>query len=198
MRVVTLLLFVISMGASAQTKAFEVASVKVGAPRPPSISTGPNTLTMRGVRMKDCIGWAYDIQEPQIVGPDWLNETPFDIVARSTGPANEADLRIMLQNLLADRFKLTFRRETREIPALILVVSSKGHKLVAAEKPGDPSFSTGKMSLTGEGATLSELTRFLARELREPVVDRTGLTGLFNYKLDITAYVTEEIRKSGG
>jgi uncharacterized protein (TIGR03435 family) len=54
------------------------------------------------------------------------------------------------------------------------------------------------MSLTGTGATLGELTLFLSRELREPVIDQTGLRGLFNYTLDINAYVTDEIRKSGG
>jgi uncharacterized protein (TIGR03435 family) len=142
--------------------------------------------------MNACIAWAFDLEEPQIVGPNWLNDATFDIFAKSADPATEADLRRMLQTLLADRFKLTAHRETRETPALILVVSSKGHKLKRAEKPGDPSFRTGKMSLTGEGATLSELTQFLSRELHEPVIDQTGLNGLFNYTLDINAYVTEE------
>ena len=148
--------------------------------------------------MNTCIGWAFNIQDAQIIGPSWLNDVAFDIFAKSPGPASEAELRKMLQTLLADRFKLSFHRETREIPALILVVSSKGHKLKAADKPGEPSFKTGKMSLTGAGATLSELTQFLSHELREPVIDQTGLKGLFNYTLDINAYVTDEMRKSGG
>jgi len=148
--------------------------------------------------MNTCIGWAFNIQDAQIIGPNWLSDVAFDIFAKSAGPAPEAELRKMLQTLLADRFKLAFHRETREIPALILVVSSKGHKLKPADKPGEPSFKTGKMSLTGEGATLSELTQFLSHELREPVIDQTGLKGLFNYTLDINAYVTDEIKKSGG
>ena len=148
--------------------------------------------------MNTCIGWAFNIQDAQIIGPNWLNDVAFDIFAKSAGPAPEAELRQMLQTLLADRFKLTFHRETREISALILVVSSKGHKLKPADKPGEPSFKTGKMSLTGAGATLSELTQFLSHELREPVIDQTGLKGLFNYTLDINAYVTDEMRKSGG
>jgi uncharacterized protein (TIGR03435 family) len=152
---------------------------------------------MRSAPLSTCLGWAFDIQEPQIVGPNWLNEVGFDIFAKSAGPATEAELRKMLQTLLADRFKLAFHRETREIPALILVVSGKGHKLIPADKPGDPSFRTGKMSLTAVGATLSELTQLLSHELREPIVDQTGLKGLFNYTLDINAYVTDEMRKSG-
>jgi uncharacterized protein (TIGR03435 family) len=201
LRDVTTLLFLLSITAPAQPAppaAFEVASVKASQPGAPSIEPGPSSLTMRHVRMNACIAWAFNIQEPQIVGLDWLNDVTFDIFAKSAAPAAEAELRNMLQALLADRFKLTFHREAREIPALTLVVSGKGHKLKPAEKPGDPSFRTGKMSLTGTGATLGELTVFLSRELREPVIDQTGLKGLFNYTLDINAYVTDEIRKSGG
>ncbi len=201
MRTVTTLLFLSSISALAQPApqaAFEVASVKASQPGRQSIEAGPSNLTMRGIRMNTCIGWAFNIQDAQIIGPNWLSDVAFDIFAKSAGPAPEAELRKMLQTLLADRFKLAFHRETREIPALILVVSSKGHKLKPADKPGEPSFKTGKMSLTGEGATLSELTQFLSHELREPVIDQTGLKGLFNYTLDINAYVTDEIKKSGG
>ena len=200
MRTVTTLIFWTSIAALAQPgpAAFEVASVKASQPGREAIEIGPSSLTMRNIRLNACIRWAYDIQEYQVAGPNWLNDVAFDIFAKSAAPATEADLRKMLQTLLANRFKLTFHNETREIPALILVVSSKGHKLKPAEKPGDPSFKTGKMSLTGEGATLDELTRFLSHELREAVIDQTGLKGLFNYTLDINAYVTDEIKKSGG
>jgi uncharacterized protein (TIGR03435 family) len=201
LRNATTLLFLLSITAPAQpapTAAFEVASVKPSQPGEPSIEPASSSLTMRHVRMNACIAWAFNVQEPQISGLNWLNDVTFDIVAKSAAPATEGELRDMLQTLLADRFKLTFHRETREIPALTLVVSSKGHKLKPAEEPGKPSFRTGKLSLTGTGATLDELTLFLSRELREPVIDQTGLKGLFNYTLDINAYVTEEMRKSGG
>ena len=153
---------------------------------------------MRHVRMNACLAWAFDVEEPQIVAPNWSNDVIIDVSAKAPGRAAEGELRKMLQTLLAERFRLTFHRENREIPALTLVVSSKGHKLTPADAPGNPSFRTGKLSLTGTGATLSELTTFLSRELREPVIDQTGLKGLFNYTLDINAYVTDEIRKSGG
>jgi uncharacterized protein (TIGR03435 family) len=201
MRTVTTVLFlssILALAQSAPPAAFEVASVKPSQPGRQSIETGPSSLTMRSIRMNACIGWAFNIQDPQVIGPNWLNDVAFDIFAKSAEPATEAELLTMLQTLLADRFRLTFHREVKEIPALVLVVSSKGHKLKPAEKPGEPSFRTGKMSLTGEGATLGELTQFLSHELREPVIDQTGLKGLFNYTLDINAYVTDEIRKSGG
>jgi uncharacterized protein (TIGR03435 family) len=201
LRNVTTLLFILSVTATAQPAppaAFEVASVKASQPGQQSVEPGPSSLTLRHVRMSACIAWAFDIQEPQIVGLTWLSDVTFDILAKSAAPAREDELRDMLKTLLADRFKLTFHRETREIPALILVVSNKGHKLKPAETPGNPSFKVGNLTLTGTGAALGELTLFLARELREPVIDQTGLKGLFNYTLDINAYVTDEIKKSGG
>jgi uncharacterized protein (TIGR03435 family) len=200
-RTVIILLFLSSTSAMAQPEppaAFEVASVKSSQPGPESIEAGPASLTMRNVRMIACIGWAFNIQDAQVAGPNWMSQISFDIFAKSAGPATEAQLRRMLQALLADRFKLTFHRETREIRSLILVVSGKGHKLKPAEKPGEPSFRTGNMSLTGEGATLGELTQFLSSTLHEVVIDQTGLRGLFNYTLDVNAYLTEETRKSTG
>jgi uncharacterized protein (TIGR03435 family) len=201
LRNVTTLLFILAIttrGQPAPPAAFDVASVKASQPGETSIEPGPSSLTMRHVRMNVCIAWAFNIQEPQISGLNWLNDVTFDIFAKSAAPAAEGELRDMLKTLLADRFKMTFHRETKEIPALTLVVSSKGHKLEPAEKPGNPSFRTGKMSLTGTGATLGQLTLFLSQALREPVIDQTGLKGLFNYTLDINAYVTDEIRNSGG
>jgi uncharacterized protein (TIGR03435 family) len=153
---------------------------------------------MRHTRLNACLAWAFDVQEPQILGPNWLKDVSIDVFAKAAAPVLESELRIMLQSLLAERLKLAAHRETKEIPALTLLVSGKGHKLTPADKPGDPSFKTGKMTLTGTGATLDELTTFLSRELREPVIDQTGLKGLFNYTLDINAYVTDEIRRSGG
>jgi uncharacterized protein (TIGR03435 family) len=196
----TIPFFLLSIAAAAQSTppAFDTASVKLSELGGPSVEFTPTSLTIRHTRMNALLTWAFSVQEPQITGPAWMNDVAVDVFAKAAAPATEAELRAMLQSLLADRFKLASHRETREIPALTLLVSSKGHKLVPADKPGDPSFKTGKLSLTGTGATLAELTQFLSRELREPVVDQTGLKGLYNYTLDINAYVTDEIRKSGG
>ena len=60
---------------------------------------------------------------------------------------------------------------------------------------GKMKIASGKMSFTGKGATLAQLTDFLSHELRFPVIDQTGLTGRFDYFLDIASYITDEIRK---
>src|SRR5262249_47322583 len=134
----------------------------------------------------------------QVAGPDWLNETQFDITAKAAGPATEAELRVMVQTLLAERFKLALHRETREVSSLVLSIAKNGHKLQPVETEGSPSFQTGKLNLTGKGATVAQLVEFLSRQLRQPIIDQTGLTGRYNYFLDINAYVTDEIRNSGG
>jgi uncharacterized protein (TIGR03435 family) len=104
----------------------------------------------------------------------------------------------MLQPLLAERFHLAIHRQAKELPTYVLVVAKNGHKLEPTDVEGSPSFQTGKMNLTGKGATVGQLIEFLSREIHVPIVDQTGLTGRFNYFLDINAYVSDELRKAGG
>jgi uncharacterized protein (TIGR03435 family) len=87
----------------------------------------------------------------------------------------------MMQTLLADRFKLELHRQTKEVNAMVLTVAKGGHKMKEVEQEGSPSFSTGKLNLTGKGATIAQLISFLSRELRLPIVDQTGLTGRYDW-----------------
>jgi len=157
---------------------------------------GPASVTMRNQRALSFIAWAYGVQDFQVTGPDWLDEKRFDIFAKSAGPATDAELRAMMQKLLADRFQLAVHREKKEKTTYVLTVGKAGHKLEATETEGSPSFQTGNLNLTGRGATIAQMIEFLSKELREPVVDQTGLTGRFNYFLNIEPYFTEESRKA--
>jgi uncharacterized protein (TIGR03435 family) len=190
-----------SIAAAAQTAeapAFEVASIQASQPGREVIEAVPTSLTMRHVRLSNCIRWAYHVEEYQLAGADWSNDLWFEVWAKTATPVKEAELRTMLQRLLAERFKLSAHRQTKEQQTLVLTVGKNGHKLEPTETEGSPSFQTGKMNLTGKGATLSQLTEFLSHEMHTPILDQTGLTGKFNYFLDIGPYITEEIRKSGG
>ena len=102
----------------------------------------------------------------------------------------------MLQTLLAERFKLSVHRETRQMPVLILTVAKGGPKLKENPVEGSPSFRTGRLNLTGDGATIAEMTAFLSRQLRAPILDQTGLKAKYNYFLDINAFLTEEMRQT--
>jgi len=120
----------------------------------------------------------------------------FDISAKAAAASPESEMRLLLQRLLADRFGLALHKQTQEKQVLVLTVAKGGHKLKEVEKEGSPSFRTGKLNLTGQGATLGQLTAFLSGELRVPILDQTGLTGRYDYFLDINSFVTDEIRKS--
>jgi uncharacterized protein (TIGR03435 family) len=195
------LLALISLAAFAQlapSPAFDVASIRSVQPGRESIEFGPASLTMRYVHLTACVRWAYGVQDVQVSGPPWLSDVWFDIFAKSASPVSVAELRAMLRTLLAERFKLAVHRDSKEMTALVLTVGKDGHKLTAVDAEGSPSFRTGNLNVTGRGATVGQLVDFVAKELRVPVVDQTGLTGRYDYFLDIEPYFSEESRKAMG
>jgi uncharacterized protein (TIGR03435 family) len=194
----TLLAGLVAWAQEPAPPAFDVASIRAADGNGTSLTVVPGSLTIRNMNLDTCIAWAYRVQKFQVSGPGWLGETSFDFTAKAGTPANENELRRMMQSLLVERFRLVLHRESKEMQALALTVGRNGHKLKPNDVEGSPSFKTGKLNLRGDGATLDQLTEFLAKELRQPVVDQTGLTGRFNYFLDINAYITDEIRKSEG
>ena len=195
---VALSLFASLVLAADAPSAFEVASVRPSQDGREAIDVSAGSITMRNVRLTGAIRWAYNVLDVQVTGPDWLNTTRFDIIAKAGAPAKEPEMKQMMQTLLADRFKLELHRQTKEVNAMILTVAKGGHKMKEVGQESSPSFSTGKLNLTGKGASIEQLISFLSRELRLPIVDQTGLTGRYDYFLDINAYVTEEMRNQGG
>src|SRR5260370_32828399 len=119
--VASLLMVISSCAAFGQSTqpAFEVASVKpslIGraggeGSRREKVDHTPGSITMRNASMKSCIQWAYDVKSFQVTGPGWLETERYDVAAKAADPAPEAQLRLMLQTLLADRFKVTLHRE---------------------------------------------------------------------------------------
>lgn len=198
MRTPSVLFFLGAIGAMAQPKpaAFEVVSIRAGQSGRESIEFGPASLTMRSVRLNGVIRWAYGVQDAQVTGPDWMRDVWFDIFAKSAGEVSVGELREMLRTLLAERLKLEVHRERKEMTALILSVGKNGHKLVPVEQEGSPSFESGNLNLTGRGATIGQMCDFMARQVHDPVIDQTGLTGRYNYFLDVEPYFTEESRKA--
>ncbi len=134
--------------------------------------------------------WAYGVRGFQVLGaPDWLREELFEIDARPEHPATEAQIKQMVQALLADRFKLKLHRETKAIPVYALIVGKDGSKLAEGEvrssqfRPfGDIVTPPGK--LTAHGATMAYFAQILTDNLDRPVIDKTNLTG--NYNFDLT------------
>jgi uncharacterized protein (TIGR03435 family) len=189
------ILTLLSVSAFAQTPAFEVATIRASGTATSSVDVSPGRLTLRSRNLSQLLQQAFNVQTTQIVGPSWLSDYFYDISATAPATATEEDMRLMLQNLLKMRFNLREHRETREVPIYVLTVGKNGHKLKENPVEGSPSFRSGQRNLTGNGATIKQMTDFLARVLRAPLIDRTGLTGRYDYYLDINAYVTPEVQQ---
>lgn len=128
---------------------------------------------------------AYDVQEAQIVGgPAWFAGDRFVIEAKSDDglPHSVPETREMLQNMLADRFNLRMHRETREGSAYILTIAKNGSKLKQSEHTATNIRASGN-SIQIEGAELSRMTQLLSGVLGRPVIDRTGLHGVYDASL---------------
>ncbi|MGD0300483.1 MAG: TIGR03435 family protein [Bryobacteraceae bacterium] len=98
-------------------------------------------------------------------------------------------MRQKLQALLADRFQLTIHHETKEQPVYALVIGKNGSKLQESQmKPGDRHrlMRMGRSELNAEGAAIDMLTSTLSNVLGRPVIDRTGLKGDYDFKLQWT------------
>jgi len=187
-----------------KTLSFEVASVKPnksGDARSPSLILPGGRFTATNNTLRALILNAYGIwNTPSLLqgGPGWIDSDRYDIDAKAgantiaTGTSNRVlweKTRLMLQTLLADRFKLSIRRETREMPTYQLMVSRNGAKLQKSGVDCDASytachgFSGGPWHLSGSGVDMYDLALVLSSFSDRPVIDRTGIEGLFDLKL---------------
>jgi bla regulator protein BlaR1 len=190
--------------------AYEVASIK------PSKSGTDFTMlrttavgfVASNIALKALIQQAYGVEDNQISGaPSWLGSARFDIEAKVSSSDTDAlrDLspdqrRLMLQPLLAERFRLKVHTEVRDLPVLAMVVAKGGPKLQEA-KPGDTypngikgfdgQGGAGLMHMrpgqvTGQGLPMPSLAQLLSQQLGSTVQDKTGLTGKYDFTLQWT------------
>jgi uncharacterized protein (TIGR03435 family) len=89
----------------------------------------PGRIDYPNMNLKNLLMTAYDVKNYQISGPSWLDTERFDITATLPPDSTKEQFRLMMQNLLAERFKLTIHRETKELPSYTLVVNKGGPKM---------------------------------------------------------------------
>ena len=159
---------------------------------------------------------AYRLNADRIVGgPSWIGNDRFDINAKAEAPTSQDQLELMLRTLLADRFKLAVHVETRDEAIYALVMSRSDHKLgpnlhpAAADcatlrakaPPGPPPNGFGPCGNVGgmppgtqnaRGFDSGVLAGLLSREAGRKVVDKTGLTGNFDWDLKWTPQAFQE------
>jgi uncharacterized protein (TIGR03435 family) len=187
-------------------QSFEVASVKPSLPgtkareiRGGPGSTSPGTVTLAYSELASLVTMAYGVNPYQIVGPDWLGSTRFDIAAKVPPGTTVEQYRAMLRNLLADRFKLAVHRDKKEGRIFELVVAKNGPKLKESAlepssmddgslqpPPGAPSPPlgyNGPLSLLVRNCSMEQFTARLSGLLGQPVANATGLSGSYEIRL---------------
>jgi uncharacterized protein (TIGR03435 family) len=134
------------------------------------------------------IEWAYEVRNFQIVeAPEWLSSQKFEVQATTERLSSEEQMKRMVQTLLEERFHLRVHRETRQVPVYALVVGKKGASLTPAKNAG---FNDGRGNievrpgrLFGRGTSMAMLAMILTDNLERPVIDKTGLTGHYDFSV---------------
>lgn len=198
-----------------QRAEFEVASVK---PSPPSggvrffgsrVYPG-GRVVIGNAKLELLIQYAFDVQPFQVSGgPAWMRDYQcrYEIEARppSTSKSSQENLsspnlnpeqREMLQSLLIDRFQLQFHRETRQGPLYLLTLGKRAPKLTEVKDEGKFEWvgSVAGAGINGDGLagkniSMPVLALRLSAYLEKPVIDQTGLKGLFDFKF---VYATDD------
>jgi uncharacterized protein (TIGR03435 family) len=223
------LAFVLGLAAvaPAQDLSFEVASVKAITSRPASPgdpalgchgtdSHNPNSTipmgrcVVRREALRYVIALAYNIPPAMLnayegrvlAGPDWVRSEVYNIDAKAEIPATETQLKLMLQALLVERFKLKVHHETREMPIYTLVTAKNGPKLqhspeerdCAGQNRSDHRYELGERNMGGAcrafipgdggihgiSVSMSDFAEILANWAGRAVIDKTGVVGLYD------------------
>jgi len=175
--------------ASVSGQSFEVASVKPG--KPPTQSTmtslpGGERFVARNMPLIWLISAAYNVPMRQISGlPSELSNEGYDIDAKADHPADRQQMMRMLQTLLEDQFKLTIRRETKELRAQVLIVAKSGAKL----NENQDSAELAMRKITGNKMSYHNMpmalfANLLASAVDDLIVDQTGLKKTYDFALD--------------
>jgi len=175
--------------------AFEVATVKPSGPdeRGPAFRVQGRRITTVGTSLSALITFAYEIQGRQIIGaPAWLESDKWDVTGQpdAEGQPSLAQWKLMIQKLLADRFKLAFHRDKKELAVYALTALKTGPKLTPSQ--GDPNGLPGIGfggfgRLMARNANMADFARVMeTTALDRPIVDQTGISGRHDFTLTWT------------
>jgi uncharacterized protein (TIGR03435 family) len=162
----------------------------------------PSGLTIENVTLENVIRDAFQLQEDQLFNtPSWAKTVHYDIEAKVDDEDRETLKKLtfperaaMVQALLADRFHLKAHTETRELPVFNLVVAKSGLKMTPTPPPPageegkrrNQGIRGGRGELNGMNCPIEVLVRVLSNTTHHLVVDKTGLTGHYDFKITFT------------
>jgi len=178
---------------------FDVAAIRSATfPTPQTIQSGQfrtgtkisgNNLDFEFVTLADLIPYAYRVKPFQVVGPDWMRQLRWNILARLPDGAPRDQAPDMMQSLLTDRFKLAFHRERKELPVYVLETGKNSPKLHASDGEGELGIGQAAGGIGFQKITMSDFAgMFLSRipMIDRPVLDRTGLQGRYDFTLQLS------------
>jgi uncharacterized protein (TIGR03435 family) len=144
---------------------------------------------MTNASPKTMIRNAYGILSFQLAGePRWLDTDMYDIVATTSEKISPEQLKLLLQNLLADRFRLKVHWETRKTSVYALVLDKNGPKFKESAEVQEPGINTkkgpGGAQMKGTREPISILASNLGNQLGRIVLDKTGLRGVYDWMLE--------------
>jgi uncharacterized protein (TIGR03435 family) len=189
---------------AAKVPVLDVISVKPGKNEDASMGLTGDGLTARGATLHWLLTEAFQVNGDQLAGePSWSTSALWAIDAKVAGEDVPLLTKLtlaqrlgMYQQILTDRFGLKYHHEQRDRPMYALVVVKGGPRLTASnaeivaqatKHPGRPgNLQMGRGTISGEGTTMYFLAIMLSRQLGRVVVDQTGLTGRYDFKLTWT------------
>jgi len=225
-----------SMKASVAFALLAMTSTLAQSPRPArvefevaSIRPSPTVKSPRGIRidgaqvhfagflLREYIARAYQVRVSQVLGPEWLPSTLFDLDAKFPDGSSPAQVTEMLQALLAERFSLKQHREQKDTPVYALVVGKPPLRLKESAPNPDASpriealvnitvttgaatsvdlghgssYTVGNGKFEGKRFTAEMLASTFERYCDRPIVNMTGLAGVYDFSFDLTPEETQ-------
>jgi uncharacterized protein (TIGR03435 family) len=169
---------------------FDVASIKPATPNAQQsvlLFMPGGGFRYTNTSLRALIQTAYGVQDYQITGgPGWTDSEKFDVEAKAEPAATNVtrdQVLSMVQSLLADRFKLKVHRDRKESSIYALVVAKDGLKIKQAADPAGGARGGANGRLAGK-RSMPQFADLLSRILRRQVVDRTGLSGVYEFSLE--------------
>jgi uncharacterized protein (TIGR03435 family) len=181
---------------------YEVASIRPANPEERMTRLELSSGSFQGTRftLRQMVTYAYNLRDYQVSGgPKWIDAERYDVRTKPDKPdpypsstasgatfeRHAARDQERMRNLLKERFQLVVQRETRQLPVYALTVAKGGVKMKPAQTEAIKlSFNRGLV--TAEAVKMDQFKTILTLQLGRPVLDETGLTGSFDFKLEWT------------
>jgi uncharacterized protein (TIGR03435 family) len=198
MRLLALALLTLPLTAA---PSFEVAIIKphAGDIRRVSVEVRGTFVNVYAMTIREMVTFAYDLNEYQVQGGEpWISRDRWDVQA-STGSveATRPQARQMMQEFLADRFGLRVHRSSAELPAYVMTVAKSGAKLKPPTPLAPESSTFHANGAEWKNAPLDVLANPFPLHLGRPLLNRTGLTGRYDFELKFQTSPTEAIGPDG-